>query len=359
VRRSKAPIWRTRVIGYFLIGLIALDGAVAANRKTWRAYDPDEYRERLRGCRRRPFDMVVVGGSSVSEGIDPTVLAGLSWQGRSLEGIYNLGLPGGTTTEVWHAVRHGVTTPPLVLVYGITASDLNDDREEPHGPHSLMDVGDVADWIQSGHRASEWCVRHFVQGRLARAWQLFQYRNGIRLWAADLVEHVCTGLCPEAAAEAQDGLRLSRTIRQNHGFAPRPDFLSRRLDHLKAAGFKDDFKLLNSYCLGSHLAYLHRLLDWADDHGVKVVLVDMPVSADLDERMYPQAFAAYRAALVDLERTRNVCIVRGAAQGAGLGDADFADWIHLNARGSARFSSWLRRQLSVLPGSPTLTAKNG
>jgi len=296
-----------------------------------------------------------VGGSPVTEGIDPAVLSGLSWQGHSLNRVYNLGLPGATTAEVWHAVLHGVTTSPPLLVYGITASDLNDNRQEPHGPRCLMDVRDVAYWVRCRHEASEWCVRHFVQGRLASAWQLYQYRNGIRLWAADQAEHFYPRLCPEAAAEARAGLDLSGAIRQNHGYAPRPGFRGLRLDLLKAAsGIADRFPFLESYALGSHLAYLHRLVDWARKNGTTILLVDMPVSADLEERLYPQAFAAYRAALADVERTRAVQVVRANRHAIGLSDADFADWIHLNARGADRFSSWLRRSLvdltSAAPG---------
>src|SRR4051794_41061127 len=52
---------RFRVLLYFVLGLAALDLLVAANRATWRTYDPDCYLERLEGCRAGPRDLVVVG----------------------------------------------------------------------------------------------------------------------------------------------------------------------------------------------------------------------------------------------------------------------------------------------------------
>ena len=154
--RGLRGLWRFRVVVFFLAGLALVDVLVHAERKLWRAYDPDDYAERLRGCRSRPQDLVVVGGSPVSEGIDPNVLVGLSWQRRPLQHVYNLGLPGGTTAEVWHAVEHGVSRPPRLLVYGITASDVNDSRNEPHGPYALMEVADLPRWVRYQPSSAEW-----------------------------------------------------------------------------------------------------------------------------------------------------------------------------------------------------------
>jgi hypothetical protein len=338
---------RWRVLLYLLLGLGAVDVLIFACRQVWRAYDPDEYEERLFGCRRRPQDLVVVGGSPVCEGIDPAVLAGLPWQGAPLERVYNLGLAGATTSEVWHAIEHGLAAPPRLLVYGITATDLNDSRDEPQGPRVLMDFGDLLCWARHRPESIEWCLRHFAKARVTRLWNLFRFRNGIRLWAADCAERLWPGVCPEAAAVAREGLRFSAALHQGNGFAPRPQFRAGRLDHLRAGGhIPPRFSFLEKYRLGGHLAYLHHLLDWAAAHGVGVVLVDMPVSPDLEERLYPQAFAQYRAALADLERQRGVRVLRATRGAVGLGDADFADLIHLNAAGCARLSQWLRRALA-------------
>jgi hypothetical protein len=138
-------------------------------------------------------------------------------------------------------------------------------------------------------------------------------------------------------------------MHQNAGFVHSPE--SARLDRLKAAGaISSRFPFLDRFrIIGNHLTYLHRLLDWADAHGVTVVVVDMPVSADLEERMYPEAFDRYRTTLAELGRSRNVRVLRASREAVGLGDADFADWVHLNGRGSARLSAWLRRELAKGP----------
>ncbi len=80
---------------------------------------------------------------------------------------------------------------------------------------------------------------------------------------------------------------------------------------------------------------------------MEVVLVDMPVTADV-EVPYAPAFAAYRAALAAVERSRGVRVVRASRQAVGLMEIDFADRIHLNARGRERLNPWLRGQLAAL-----------
>jgi hypothetical protein len=344
-RRVLAFCVRYRVAFYLLFGLVALDFAVGAHSRVWRAYDPDEYRERLAGCLRRPHDLVVVGGSTVAEGVDPAALRGLSWQGQAVERPYNVGLLGATTSEVWHCVEHGLIAPPRLLIYGITASDLNDSRDEPEGPRHLMTGADVASWASRRPGALEWCARQYAWERLGRLWKLCYYRNGIRLWAADRAGCLWPGAFAEAAAEAHRGLERSAALHRDEGYAPDPAAQVRSLAELKAGGSFGPpaaFLFLNHYRLGEHLGHLHRLLDWAAERGTAVVLLDMPVSADLEERLHPREFATYRAALAEVERGRGVPVLRASRATVGLDDEDFADLIHLNARGSARLGTWLR-----------------
>jgi hypothetical protein len=343
---SPAGWVRCRVLLYLLIGLLAVDVAAHANRNVWRRYDPNEYRERLRGCRKRAHDFVLAGGSPVSEGLDPAVLAGLDWHGQPLRRVYNLGLPGATTSEVWHAAKHGLVAPPRLLVYGITASDLNDARHEPQGPRELMDLADVAAWVGEHPDSGEWCLRHFLAGRLDGLWQLYHHRNGIRLWAADQVGRLWPAAFPQSFADARRARPHSAALLRGNGYAPDADAQARSLQQLKAAGnLGQPFHFLEQYRLGGHVRYLEQLLDWAEQHGVALVLVDMPVSADLDERLHPCEFARYGELLAELERRRGVPVLHATRAAVGLGDAEFADLIHLNAKGTARLSTWLRGEL--------------
>jgi hypothetical protein len=333
---------------FALLGLAVVEGAVRFLAGTWTAYDPNEYRERLDSCRRQPWDLVLIGGSPMAEGVDPARLAGLYWHGATLNQVFNLGLAGATTSAIWHALEHAAVAPPRLVVYGITASDLNDNRDEPNGVWSFMDVADVAEWLQRRPDQGEWCVRHFVSEHLARLWQLHYYRNGIRLWAADHLGPWWPGTSPQALEQARYGLQFSAALRRGNGFAPRVENKDRTLAQLRANGLIEArFRFLEHYRLGGHLQYLHRILDWAAERGVAVVLLDMPVVADL-EALYPKAFAVYRAALAEVERSRGVPVLRPSREAVGLSEEDFADRVHLNARGTERLSVWLRDRLAGL-----------
>jgi hypothetical protein len=343
---------RLRALLFFLLGMAAVDWALGAFSGLWSAYDPQAYQARLTGCQATAHDLVIIGGSPTMAGVDPTALTGLTWQGRPIESAFNASLPLGTTTEVWHLVEHGLPTPPRLLVYGITASDLNDNRVTPEGPCYLMDAGDVAEWVRERPQSATWCLRHYAGERVSRLWSLYYYRDGIRCWAAERAEGLRPGLCPEAAAEARlrraDGERMYRGELITCLVGP-----ATRLDCLKAAGrVYDLFPYLERFQLGQHLACLHRLLDWAEARGVPVVLFDVPVSADLEERLWPGPFARYREALAEVERSRGVTVLRPTRAAVGIDDADFSDWVHLNATGAERLSRWLRDALETLDASP-------
>ncbi len=342
--------FRYRVLAYFVFGLAAVDLLVFLLRPVWQAYTPDDYRERVANCRRHPADLVVVGGSPVAEGVDPALLVGLPWHGRHLPRAFGLGLSGATTLEIRHAVRHALAaSPPQLLVYGITASDLNDSRLEPHGPRSLMDLADLRELAHDRPGVGSWAYRQVAREWLAHVWQLSCYRCGIRLWLVDHLDKFWPGLCPSAAAEARLGRYYHAALQHEDGFAPQPEWQAQRLDRLKAVNWPGKpFSYLDNYRLGENLADLHRLLDWAEARRVAVVLVDMPVTAELEEQRFPAVFARYRAALAEVGRSRGVPILSASRAAVELTDEDFADWIHLNAWGTARLSAWLRVQLTQM-----------
>jgi hypothetical protein len=336
-----------RTPSYVLLALVGIDLLVRAFADTWERHSPDDYTARLDGCRTRPRDFVFVGGSPVSEGIDPAVIAGVRWQGRVLDDGYALGLPGGTTSEFYHAVKHGCPTPPALLIYGITASDLNDNRHEPHGPASLMTAGDVAEWADSRPESRDWVVRAFTREQAAKAWALYRYRHGIRMWAALRADALFPGSCPAAAGEAAELRSYADALRSGNGYAPAAGFVNRRYDTVKAVNAPlPPFTFLDRYKTGSHLKYLHRLTRWAADRGTTLVLLDMPVTADLEAK-HTTAFAEYRDILAGLDR-EGLTVIRAHRDVVGITEAGFADTIHLNGVGAKVLSNWVRVRLDEM-----------
>jgi hypothetical protein len=339
VKHPRAWWSRYRLLLYVVLGLAAIDVVIARFANVWRSYEPHPYRDHVRAVRNQRWDLVVVGGSPASYGFDPAMLSGLRWQGHSLERVYNLGLVLGTTAEVYHATKNILSRPPTLLLYGITASDLNDDRVEPNGPRHLMEMSDVVCWCWERPDAIDWCLRHYLDEHVQRLWQLYYYRNGIQRWAAEQTGRWWSGQA------AKDSLTALVHLNVNSGD---------RLDHLRAAGLvKDFFPFLDYYRIDAYLRYLHRLLDWCQERGTEVVLVDLPVPADLEERLCVKQFATYRATLAQVEKSRGVRVLRASRAAVGLTDAHFADLVHLNGIGKHRLSAWVRQALS--DGSPTGT----
>lgn len=343
---------RLRFVWVFLFGLVAFDLLIRATSGTWEQHSPDGYTERVSGCAAEQRDVVFVGGSPVAEGINPAAVGNVNWRGETLDNLYAVGLSGGTTSDVYFGMIHACPQPPKVLVYGITASDINDSRHEPHGASSLLTLNDVRDWEHTRPDAAEWVVRHYWQGRLGDVWATYKHRHGIKMWAASVVDGVWPGCCPETVAEANRQRKIGEDIANQRGYAPTQWFANRRYDQMKASGWEQPpFEYLHRYRTGSHLKYLHRLIDWCEGNGVAAVLIDMPTTSDLEAR-HPAEFAEFRTRLVEVEATRGVPVLRATREAVGLGDQHFADLIHPNAEGAAVLSAWVKRELERI-GSVT------
>ncbi|HEY3789013.1 MAG TPA: hypothetical protein VGL71_09170 [Urbifossiella sp.] len=342
-----ASFWkRNRTIILFILLLIAADLGIGMLSPLWERHSPDDYALKIRGCAREPRDLVFVGGSPVAEGIDPDCIAGISRNGRSLNSVYAMGLSGGTTSDFYHALLRGCPTPPHVLVYGITASDLNDGRNEPHGPYSLMTWGDLGRWVRLRPESREWAVRHFTLSRIGQMSNLFRYRHGIRMWAACEADERIPGSCPDAMREADELRERADRLQIGNGYAPARGYSVGNYAAVKAAGLAPThFPYLAKYRTGAHIKYLHLIIDWCVTNDVELILMDMPTTADL-ETIHAAEFAEFRSRLAEVQRDRGVKVIHASLDAVGLNDAHFADLIHMNLDGARIFSEWVKQTIT-------------
>jgi hypothetical protein len=345
-------------LAWFALALLAVDLAVATQARRWEAFDPHPYRERIARCQEYRPDLLIVGGSPAMCGIDPAGLVGLSWADNRLDTPFNLGLPLATTAEVCLAAEHGSPVPPRLIVYGVSATDLNDARLEGCGPRHLMTAGDLVRWSADWPKLAPWYLRQYGTERGARLWQPYYHSRGLRRWAADAIERAYPGSCPDAAARAACYFAVSTNLRTGDGFIRHTSpVLPETFEQLKAAGrAATGHPFLEDYHLGYQLAAVHRLLDRSAHNGIPTVLVDLPVPADLDEQRYPQAYALYRAALARTAADHEVPLLSATRAAVGITDADFSDVIHLNDAGAAKLTAWIRQSLTAI--SPPPSARN-
>ncbi|MGL4422371.1 MAG: hypothetical protein ACRCZF_17000 [Gemmataceae bacterium] len=340
--------WRQRGLSsYFLrFGLLclALELGTRFSADHWRRYAPDDYSERITRMRTAPHEVLLLGGSPVSEGINPTLIGNIpiATGTAPATAIYSLGLPGGTTTDFELALRQAESSPPKLVIYGITASDFNEDRREPHGAWSIMTRHDLSRiWAdEPAHR--NWYAKQYAAARVSEASALYRHRNGIRLALADW----CHPLDAPNRERAQSELARSRDFSTGNGFVPATGFLQGRYDIRKQTPeCLPPFGFLNHYRIDLHARSLERIIAWCASHDAELVFVDMPVTADLQTE-YAAAFATYRQEILEPLKARGFLVIDAHRRNVGLDDAGFADLIHLNRAGSDLFSPWLGRQLA-------------
>lgn len=329
-----------------LLGLVLINLIVQANRRLWRTYDPRFYRDRVAFCRDGAWDLVVAGGSPAMAGIDADVLEGLRWRGKPVQRAFNLGLPLGTVVDVSLAAEHGLSKkPPRLLVYGVAITDLNGSRVEPQGQRFLMNWADLWRWTRLRPERARSAVREFLKDCRDGFCPLARHNDGLRFCVADWLDRHWDGFSGATGQTAARNLHDSELLQRNEGClsrsAPTPD---RRLSTRKALGQREPFAYLDRYDVSGHYVYLQRLLNWTRANGVELVLVEMPMAADL-ERDYPREFAQFRTLLREVAQRQNLQLLTPTRQQLGLTDAEFLDLVHLNGDGVARFSVWLRRAL--------------
>jgi len=336
---------RNRTTILFVLFLILGDFGVGLLAPLWDRYSPDEYTTRIGGCAVRPRDVVFVGGSPVAEGIDPSVIAGINWRGHSLTSAYAVGLHGGTTTDVYHATKLACPTPPRLIVYGLTATDLNDGRNEPHGTRDLLGPADVIEVARTRPEVGEWTARHYLEEKVNKAANIYRYRHGIRMWAATQADAIFPGSCPDTIREADKLRTHAADLARGTGYAPLELYTHINYAQLKATNVAPPpFNYLDHFHTGSHVKYLHKFADWCTANNIELILVDMPTTADLEVK-YAAEFAEYRERLAEVERARGLRVLWQTRVSAGLTDEHFGDLIHMRQEGCRQFSLWLRKQL--------------
>ncbi|HEY9755758.1 MAG TPA: hypothetical protein V6C97_11395 [Oculatellaceae cyanobacterium] len=101
------------------------------------------------------------------------------------------------------------------------------------------------------------------------------------------------------------------------------------------------------------LYFFDRFLKFAQDSGIKVVVVKMPLRADNFTLMVPNFYKLYEHDLGEIASRHAADVVDGADVGS-FGDADFTDTVHLNGTGASKLVEGMASYVSqAIPESST------
>lgn len=332
-RRDAAPwppVWRLAVAAVVALVVAELGARAAAPRLVeplrFHSYEAQRKVEQMDG--HEPVDVVFVGNSMSNVGFVPSAFS--SALGGDVT-AYNASLSSAIPrlVDVW---TRSVVLPrlrPRVLVIGLTSFDLSD---EPPGRTAFFDA-----YVASpGGRAA--------------------LRDES---AADRVERALEDRSELLAnrVELRDPEQLLDALR---GDEPPPDPVVESIDADGYMAFRNTQQFderppggpglnLTSWSLGvdDPLA-LHRLITTAQADGVRVVLVQLPVTPEyLARHPHPDDYARFESAVAAIaaDTGADVLDLDGVV---GTDHTYFADEVHLNARGSAVLTEAVARGLRDL-----------
>ncbi len=278
----------------------------------------------------RGIDVLFIGNSSVQAAVDPArfdAMRGVAVPGR---GSFNAALEGVPPVGMERFLAMYLQrSHPQAIVYGLQPQDLNS-----NSPWAR----DVSERVRHAPRliAAQATWRGAAMRALLDHSELFRHRGVMQQWL------LRGGLLPPPGPVYVDG----------RGFHS----IARRLAD-DAVARNNRAGVLNYSTEGEQLAALRRLIDHCRRDGLRVVLVNMPLTAEyLTLFDAPADYERYLTAVRLLSFEYDVPFWDPSRPPAPteFTAADFADSNHLNRRGAAVLSTYLaRRYLDLSGASPT------
>lgn len=279
----------------------------------------------------RGVDVLFLGNSTVLAGINPSVFDQTRQRGTQGGAAFNGALEGLPAygvlkfAEIYTQYAH-----PQTIIYGITPQDIN-----PNSPA----VKDITDKIQRSILVQAE-ARTSLAGRLLQTLVEHSYFFRYRYVLHRLL--ISGGSLPEPVKIYFD----------RRGFVASKERLADVSPAARGRYYNID-GVLNYSAEGEQIEALRALLDWSQHHGIRLILVNMPLADDYYGNFHsPADYQHYRERITSLAAAYGVPFWDAEAlEGAsGFDDTSFADFNHLNTDGAARLSAWLAVRYQALSG---------
>ena len=267
-------------------------------------------------------DILCLGSSMIQQGILPRVI-----ERRTGRKVYNLAVCGGPVQHAYYTLRQALMAgarPSAVLIDFHPAFITY--RPEVRG-HVWADALDVRECFDMARALRDPDI--FTSAAVAKTLPTLYYRHDVRAWVA-------------AAFDGRDyshemgNLLQMRNLNRNHGA---------RVCEKNPAYRGEVSAILRGFLLGDvrpcdpdESLYIHRLIDLAAAHGVRVCWVIFPFAPALQsEREAKGLDAAYTGIVREFTGHPNLVVLD--ARRSGYNASVFTDASHLDLEGSATLSN--------------------
>ncbi|HMA37108.1 MAG TPA: hypothetical protein VKY74_21815 [Chloroflexia bacterium] len=269
-------------------------------------------------------DVLLLGSSRVQAGLSPSLLMNRvqATLGRRPQ-ILNLGLAGGTPQANYWLLKNAITADkqPALIIYGTSEYEFN-----PYSPLLPDNYADeLATLADYGQAFPDPLARIDAQLAylLGRPWHLVRYRGTLHDTLGDLVAP------DDPAAPVDDAYGF---LPLNHQMTA-IDVRQMRATYLGPRGYLRDYTVQ-----GYQATRFEQLLALAQARGIRVAVINMPITTVHEHFLAPADYAAYRTYLQTTTARYGVPFVDYNNHALWQEPGDFADTHHLNRVGAKKLS---------------------
>lgn len=277
-----------------------------------------------------PADVGILGSSRAREAILIPLIG--DWYegklGRKVR-VSNYACAGNSADEVFLTVRRLVKNPqkPYLLLCLLSPRLLLGEEQRLDTQAVLWDLEDWKNYFTThGWRDCASLVPFAVRRIVDRYYKTYRYRYRIR--------HLLT----VAALGRMSYSAVKGEITEWHRYEGKTSLISRPVSSERVKRYVG--RLLNEkgeYVFGTrHIESLRKVIAICRNHGVDLVLVEVPLSETLRQHLPAEAYANFLAVIENLAAQGGVKLVR--VSGQSFSDRDFLEQSHLNYIGAVKFT---------------------
>lgn len=269
---------------------------------------------------------------------------------------FNFGLPGAMVSDDYMIVKglFNKSERPSLVVLTLALRDFIDNRVENAGStptFTLLKPYVATDEIIEDAIPHAWERSGYLAERSVYLWRK---RLDMRLLAEDQAKEgvgsFVGAMAPgsTAASKQLDPTYLLDDNKAGPGFRKgvallHPDQPVTFTDNSKE--YKKAYKTANNLLFGREEAFFHRVLGLLNQEGIKVLMVNMPVTPDNMALMPAGSYERYRSLLSQASKQYGVKLI-DLNDGKSFGTNDYFDTVHLNGHGGKKVVDRLVREIS-------------